>query len=518
MSQYPGTRRGRGVRGGGRDFQAGRRGRKFDVRRTPRAEQQFRRQMERRFREVRRFQKIGKYRRNISIGDENQGSRAAAPRRGRKARFGAKGLADPRKVIPRHSVPAWVAQQMLQLAFAQLEALQREHERDVARMIRPSIQIAGDQNFQVRLCYSVPNPTGRLVAASIGAGSSTAPAPCFFPFSADAGFQELPVTWVDGDRRLDIREVDAVNDPQTGSFENYWQEEAVGDRQVSARAHTQVKQREHIAMLPQAYPPGVVPELPPKVSVREAARQRANEFPEGRQTATGVVVDPPSPRPRVVTHVLSEGVPGRRSSGSEIRNPPGKDAVEGKFSGAKEFLRPLKKVLSRGTEFCDVVDALFEGLPRPERVGSSRRGRYYRLKRARCAEKFRHVVRNFHLIDWDIAFKALLLNEVEDLVYGQLNRLAGAAAVAGGLATAQVGFGGSRRGLDRLVTDEEEIEPYTLDRMFEDLEAIFAPPVDELPEAFDFSEFSRPVENMAQAYETVARLDRKRFFRRQNFR
>ena len=74
------------------------------------------------------------------------------------------------------------------------------------------------------------------------------------------------------------------------------------------------------------------------------------------------------------------------------------------------------------TETKDFVDAIYKAVPKKCRVANRKRGPRGGLLGATPLEKALTIYKCFDGIDWDLAWRYVVANAIEDLVFGQLSR------------------------------------------------------------------------------------------------
>lgn len=133
----------------------------------------------------------------------------------------------------------------------------------------------------------------------------------------------------------------------------------------------------------------------------------------------------PAPAPKGLQRYVATRAGVRSASASNRRSPPPARTKERKFIMAIARGSALGVALNATTEALDFVNALYWALPADKRYAgrSSQNGR------------IRAVLENFDHIQWDVAFKNLIANQVIDYIGGRIGRLNAKASRRAGFST-----------------------------------------------------------------------------------
>ncbi len=124
---------------------------------------------------------------------------------------------------------------------------------------------------------------------------------------------------------------------------------------------------------------------------------------------------PPKPyqRPATVTTIRPAGQPVTSSPGNHNRVPPRRNEKEKKIRAKTgSALRIIMKILNQATEMVDYLNAFYQSLPAEVRKAN-------RVSRTDPIEMFKVVYRHMDQLVVSDVFINLLLNEIEDWVYGR---------------------------------------------------------------------------------------------------
>lgn len=107
-----------------------------------------------------------------------------------------------------------------------------------------------------------------------------------------------------------------------------------------------------------------------------------------------------------------------------VRKPPSRGEKERKTISNLSQTSLIARLVNAVTESLDVVDAIWEAIPARKRPGMviTKRGKEVRKWNPPPQYKLVHIYRHMDHVDWAQAAQNVLVNELEDRLYGGINR------------------------------------------------------------------------------------------------